>query len=106
MDRLLSRADVHACECAVHPNRVDIQMGRRADIDLHATGEFCYGKTPLFFALTRCRDDMARHIGHGPARTAWAMGNRPAMYLMSGDVHTLRVCRSCCCCSVVRHAES
>jgi hypothetical protein len=37
---------------------VAILLNHGADINSHSVGEFSYGKSPIFFAVTRCRDDI------------------------------------------------
>lgn len=31
-------------------------------VNIISTGEGCYGKTPIFYAITQCRDDMVLHL--------------------------------------------
>ena len=38
------------------PKNCEILIDAGCDVEAPATGEFSYGKTPLFFAVTRCRD--------------------------------------------------
>ena len=38
------------------PQNCEILIDAGCDVEAPATGEFSYGKTPLFFAVTRCRD--------------------------------------------------
>ena len=41
-----------------HSENVEILLARGAFVDAVSTGPSCAGKTPLFYALTRCRDDV------------------------------------------------
>jgi len=44
------------------PKNVEILIDAGCDVEAPATGEFSYGKTPLFFAVTRCRDATVRAL--------------------------------------------
>lgn len=44
------------------PKNVEILIDAGCDVEAPATGEFTYGKTPLFFAVTRCRDVTVRAL--------------------------------------------
>ena len=63
------KSAVHFAAWRGHPDNVGVLLDFGCGVDAAATGEFSYGKTPLFFAVTRCRDETVLRLLEAGAAT-------------------------------------
>ena len=63
------KSAVHFAAWRGHPDNVGVLLDVGCGVDAAATGEFSYGKTPLFFAVTRCRDETVLRLLEAGAAT-------------------------------------
>ena len=80
------KSALHLCAWRGSLKSLGVLLDLGADVNRYATGAHCYGKTPLFFAITRCREDVAAMLlSHGA--TARIVNNKGQSPLSLAQSH-------------------